>query len=189
MGVDGRAGDVLQQLEELGVRGGARVLGGGGEQVLLADAAHEGDDFDAVGQLEVFLGDGARCHAADGLAGGAAPSAGGGLHAVLFEVGPVGVGGAGEHVHGGVAVVLGALVLVEDEHADGGAQGDAGLGAGLDLHAVLFVARGRDGGLAGAAAGHLRLDVGLGEGHAGRAAVDDAADGAAVGFAIARQEE
>lgn len=189
VGVDGLAGDGLQQLEEVGVRRGRRVLGGGREQVLLADAAHEGDNLDAVGQLEVFLGDGAGGDAADGLAGAAPAAARGGLDAVLFEVGPVGVGGAGVHVHGGVAVVLGALVLVEDEHADGGAEGEAGLGAGLDLYAVLLVARGRDGGLAGAAARHLRLDVGLGEGHARGAAVDDAADGATVGFAIAGTRE
>lgn len=185
VGVDGLAGDGLQQLEEGGVGRGRRVLGRGREQVLLADAANKGDNFDAVGEAQVLLSNGPRGDAADGLAGAAAPPARRGLDAVLFEVGPVGVRGAREAVHGGVAVVARALVLVEDEHADGGAERDAGLGARLDLHAVLFVARRRDGRLAGSAARHLRLDVGLGQGHAGRAAVDDAADGAAVGLAIA----
>lgn len=55
----------------------------------------------------------------------------------------------------------------------------------MDLHAVLFVSRGRQRALPGTSACHLRLNVGLGEVHAGRAAVDDAADRAAVGFTVA----
>lgn len=82
-------------------------------------------------------------------------------------------------------LTLGALVLVEHHHADGGAEGDAKLGARLDQDAVLFVAGGRDVALAGATARHLGLDVVLGELHAGGDAVDDAADGAAVRLAIA----
>lgn len=82
-------------------------------------------------------------------------------------------------------LTLGALVLVEHHHADGGAEGDAKLGARLDQDAVLFVTGGRDVALAGATARHLGLDVVLGELHAGGDAVDDAADGAAVRLAIA----
>jgi hypothetical protein len=117
------------------------------------------------------------------------------------------VAGAGVAVHGLVAVVwggrgmlgfgdeeggavwhgltLGALILVEHHHADGGAEGDAKLGARLDQHTVLFVTGGRDVALAGATAGHLGLDVVLGELHAGGDAVDDAADGTTVRLAIA----
>lgn len=188
VGIDRLARDALQQGQERRVRRGRRVLGRRREEVFGADAAHKGDNLDAVCQLEVFFGDCARCDAADRLAGAAPAAAGRGLDAVLFEVGPVGVRRAGVQVHGGVAIVLGALVLVEDEHADGRAQGDAAFGSGLNLNTVFFVARGRDGGLAGAAAGHLRLDVGLGEGHARRAAVDYAADRAAVGLAIAKRK-
>ena len=85
----------------------------------------------------------------------------------------------------GAQPTLWPLVFVHHHHADGRPEGDAELGAALDQHAVLLVARGRDGALAGAAARHLRLDVVLGELHARRAAVDDAADGAAVRLAIA----
>ena len=88
-------------------------------------------------------------------------------------------------VHGAVAVVLGSLVLVHDAHANGGAQSDAKLGARLDLDLVLFIARRRDGALSRSASGHLGLDVGLGELHAWRHSVDDAADTEAVRLAIA----
>lgn len=60
---------------------------------------------------------------------------------------------------------------------------DAVFGAGVDGDTVLFVAGGCDAGLAGAAAVELGLDVGLGEGQIGRAVVDDARDGLAVGLA------
>lgn len=187
--VDGLAVDVAQQAQVVGVGAGAGVLGGGGEEVDGADAGDEGDDLDAVGQAQVLLGDGAGGDAADGLAGAAPAAAGRGLDAVLLEVCPVGVRGPRVLVDGGVAVVLGALVLVEHAQANRGAEGDAELGARLDLDAVLLVSRRGDGRLAGAAACHLRLDVGFGQGHAGRAAVDDAADGAAVGFTIAGGKE
>ena len=48
---------------------------------------------------------------------------------------------------------------------------------------VGLVARGDDLALPGAAAVEFGLDVGLGSGECGRAAVDDDADAAAVGFA------
>lgn len=56
--------------------------------------------------------------------------------------------------------------------------------AGLDFYAVFLVAGRGEGGLARATAGHLGLDVVFGEGEAGRDAVDNAADGAAMGFAV-----
>lgn len=95
--------------------------------------------------------------------------------------------GPGVQVHCAAAIVLGSLVLVANNHGNGRAQGVAEFGPRLDLDAVLFVARRRQGALAGSPPGHLRLDVLLGQGHARRAAVDDAADGAAVRFAIARR--
>lgn len=50
-------------------------------------------------------------------------------------------------------------------------------------HAVLLVARGADGRLARAPAVELRLDIGLDEGQAWRAVLDDTGDGLAVGLA------
>ena len=58
-GVHGVAIDCLDHLEELGVRGGGGVFGGWGEEVLVSDGGDEGDDFNAVRETEVFLGDGA----------------------------------------------------------------------------------------------------------------------------------
>lgn len=89
-------------------------------------------------------------------------------------------------VHGLVAVVLLALILVHDLDANWCAQCDAELRARLNLDAILFISRGRDCRLAGSPARHLWLDVGFSEGHARGAAVDDGADTEAVGFAIAR---
>lgn len=138
--VDGSAIDALQQAQVLGVRAGAGVLGGRRVEVDSADAGDEGDDLDAVGEAQVLLGDGPRSNAANCLTGAAPAAAGRGLDAVLLEVCPVGVGGPGVLVDGGVAVVFGALVLVHDTQADWGAQGDAELGARLDLDTVFLVA-------------------------------------------------
>jgi hypothetical protein len=189
--VDLGAVDGAEELEELGAeRVGGRVLVVGlGRarhdvvllEVDLADAGDEGDDLDAVGLLEVLLGDRARGDAADGLAGGGAAAAGGGLDAVLLEVGVVRVRGARVEVR--LGVVVRALVLVVDEEADGRAEGDAVLDAGLDVDEILFVTLpspvcewewSRVGecwvaygsgqvALAGAATAELGLDVGLGE--------------------------
>lgn len=76
------------------------------------------------------------------------------------------------------------MVLVQDHHANRGSQRDTKLGSRLDKDLVLLISRGGDVALAGTATGHLRLDIFLGELHAGRASVDDAADRAAVGLAI-----
>lgn len=106
-----------------------------------ADAGDEGDDLDAVGEAQVLLGDGAGSNASNCLAGAAPAAARRGLDAVLLEVCPVGVRGPGVLVDGGVAVVFGALILVHDTQANWGAQGDAELGARLDLDSIFLVAR------------------------------------------------
>jgi hypothetical protein len=93
--------------------------------------------------------------------------------------------GSGVEVHSGITVVLWPLVIVTHDHGDGRAQGDAELGAGLDLDSVLFVAGGRKGALAGATTCHLRLDVIFCELHSWWYTVDDAAHGAAMRLAIA----
>lgn len=89
-------------------------------------------------------------------------------------------------VHGLVAVVLLALILVHDPNTNWRAQCDSELCARLDFDAILLIAGCCDGRLAGSTACHLGLNVTLGESHAWWAAVDDGAHGKTVGFAIAR---
>jgi hypothetical protein len=91
----------------------------------------------------------------------------------------------GKAIHSIIRIVLGPLVLVHDAHGNRGAEGDAVFRAGVDLDAVLFVARRRDGALARTSACELGLDVGLVEGETWRAAVDYDSDGETVGFTIA----
>ena len=109
------------------------------------------------------------------------------------------MGRAGVHVHGLVTVVcmghivlatsitkklvikqpvltLGTLVLVHDRHADWCSKSNAELSAGLDNDSILLVSRGGDGALSGTSTGHLGLDIVLGELHARRDAIDNAAD-------------
>ena len=61
--------------------------------------------------------------------------------------------GAREEVRRSARVVLWALVLVEHDQGDRGAEREPVFRAGLDDDLVFFRARGRDGGLAWAAAG------------------------------------
>ncbi len=82
-----------------------------------------------------------------------------------------------------VAVVLAALVGVADQQRDRRAGGQALVHAGQDLHRIGLVALRHVAAGAGAAPVQVGLDVGLGQRHAGRAAVDDAADGRAMAFA------
>ena len=91
----------------------------------------------------------------------------------------------GVHVHGLVAVVLGALILVHDPDANGCTQRDAKLSTRLDLDLILFISRCCDCGLSGASSCHLGLDVGFSKGHTRRAAINDGANAEAVGLAIA----
>lgn len=73
----------------------------------------------------------------DRLARAAAPATAARLDAVLLEISPVCVAGAGVEVR--LRVVLRPLVLVADEQADGGPEGDTVLDAGLEVHEVLFI--------------------------------------------------
>ena len=103
--VDGLAGDGVDELEEFGVGARAGVFGRGREEVLGADRGDEGDNLDTVGELKVLLGDGTGSDAANGLTGRGAAATRRGLDTVFLEVGPVGVGRTGVHVHGLVTVV------------------------------------------------------------------------------------
>jgi hypothetical protein len=89
---------------------------------------------------------------------------------------------AGAKGLGNVAVVLAALVGVADQQRDRGAGGPALVHAREDFYRIGLVALGHELRGAGPAAIELNLDVGLAQRHAGRATVDHAADGRAVGF-------
>lgn len=142
-----------------------------------------GEDFEGGGEVsgEDFMGDGGGGDAADGFAGGGASAALPIADAVFGVVGVVGVGRTVFVLHLGVC--FGAVVFIVDEDGDGGAEGEVFEGAGEDLAGIGFFARGGDIGLAGFPAVEGGLDIGFGEGEVGGAAVDDDADGAAVGFA------
>lgn len=88
-------------------------------------------------------------------------------------------------IHRLVAIILLALILVHYPKTDWRTQCDAKLSARLDFYTIFLIARSCDGGLAGSPASHLGLDVGFGEGHAWRAAVDNGADRETVGLSIA----
>lgn len=130
----------------------------------LSNRRDKGDDLDAVGDLQVLLGDGTGSDTADGLTSRRASSTGRGLDTVLLEVGVVGVGGA--RIEVGLGVVVGTLVLVADLEGDRCAEGDTVLDTGVDDDKVLLVTRSGQVGLAGTTASKLGLDVSLDELHA-----------------------
>ena len=179
--VDPLTREVVAQAEE------DRVVGQGlrraVEEVDLTHGAHKGDDLDTVRLLQPLLRHGARSHSCDGLARTAPTSAARRLDAVLLEVRPIRMAGPRVEVDGLVAVVLRSLVLVGHGQEDGGAEGDAVLGAGVDGDEILLIAGGGDGGLTGATTVELGLDVGLAEGEVRGTVFQDAGDGFAVGLA------
>lgn len=185
MRVDVSAGDGAEHVEVDGVCSGSGMRRCGREKVFTAYGGDETHNLHAMRQGEVFLRYSARSNPANSLPGATPPPAAAGFDAIFLLVGVVCVAGAGEHVHGAIAVILGTLVFIPDDEPDRASEGDAELGAGLDLHAIFLVTRGREGGLPRAAPCHLRLDVGFGEFHAWGAAVDYASYGEAVGFAVA----
>ena len=62
--VDLLTGDLVNELEELGVGRRGRVVCGGRVELLVADRRGEGNNLDAVGEGEVLFGDGAGSNAA-----------------------------------------------------------------------------------------------------------------------------
>ena len=93
----------------------------------------------------------------------------------------IGVGGA--EFRGHFAVSFRAGVLILHPHGNGRAERFALERAGKNLHPVAFLARRDDGRLAGPAAVQVRLNIRLCQAQARRAAVNDHAHAAAVGFA------
>lgn len=121
----------------------------------------------------------------DGLTRTTPSSTAAGLDTVLLQVSEIRMAGSRVEVHGAVSVVLRPLILVTDDHTDRCSESDAKLCPGLDLNSVLLISGSRESTLARSAAGHLRLDIILGEFHPWGTAIDDTADRAAMRFAIA----
>ena len=134
-----------------------------------------------MGLGQQLFGNSAGCHAADGFAGRGAATSATGLNAVLGLVGRIGMGRPKGDLH--LLVVAGALVLVAHHHGNRGAQGDAIEQATEDLDLVVFLARCRDPALPGFAPVQLMLNRRDIKRQPRRAAIDDHADTATVGFA------
>ena len=158
-----------------------RGLGGRGHAEV-GDALDPRGDAGAAGVLQDGLGDGAGGDAGGGLARGGTAAAGDGADAVLGVVGEVGVRGAVGDLH--LRVGLRPLVGVTDDDGDGRTEREAvGGDAREHFRRVAFLPLGDEGALAWSAAGQLAPEEGRVEGHAGRATVDDHAEGGAMAFA------
>ena len=144
----------------------------------VADVQQYEDYMDALRKAGDSCG--ARSHRGRRHARRRTPAAARVAQAVLVPVGVVGMAGA--KALGDVAVVLAALVGVADQQGNRRAGGLALVHAREDLDRVGLVALRDVAAGARAAPVQVSLDIGLGEGHAGRAAVNHAANGRAVGF-------
>lgn len=115
--IDLLAGEGVNKLQELGVAAkGIDVVAIGQRSVLeeldVANGRNKGNDLDAVGLAQPFLGNSTGSNAGNGLAGTASATARGGFDTILLKVSPVSVRGAGVEVDGLGAVVVRALILV-----------------------------------------------------------------------------
>ena len=149
--------------------------------------ADEGGDFDPTGKVEDFAGDGSGRDSADRFAGGGAAAPLVVAKAVFVLVGVVGVGRAEFILHLGIRPR--PLVAVGHCHGDRSAGGASFEHAGNDGDSVGLLAGSHDIALAGAAPVEFVLDVGLGQGKAGRTSVHDDAYAAAVAFAPSADSE
>ena len=138
--------------------------------------ANDGD----IPGVEDLLGHGRGGHPGHRLPGRRPPAAPVVPDAVLGVIGEVPMPRAKNFFE--MVVVAAAGVAVQNDQADGGAGGASFEDPGEDFHPVLFPAPGGVGLDAGAAPGQKSVDVGGSQGQAGRAAVDDRAQGRAVGL-------
>ncbi len=150
----------------------------------LADVRHAAAEGGAVLLAQPFLRHRTGGHRGRRQPRRRAPAAARVAQPVLTPVGVIGVAGA--KALRDVAVVLAALILVADQQADRRAGGLALVHAREDLDPIRLIALGDE--LAGAGPPPIQvgLDVGLRQRHAGRTAVDDAADRRAMGFTKVR---
>ncbi len=138
-------------------------------------------DLDAELRLQVFLGDGTGRNTHRRLTRRGAAAAAIVAEAVFLRVGVVGM--AGTERRGDVGVVLGFLVGVLDQKADGRARGPALEHAGEDFHHVVLATLRAELRGAGLAPVEVGLQVGLGQLESGWHAVDNGAEREAMRFA------
>ena len=148
-------------------------------------ADHRTTDDDRVAQN--LAGDGAGRDPHRGLARRGPPAAAIVADAVFQVIGEVGM--ARPVALGDVAVVLGPLVDIVDQQRNGRAGRQSLEDAGQDAHLIGLLALGGEARLPRPAAVQKRLDVGLAERDARRAAVHHTADGRTVALAPGRDTE
>ena len=156
-------------------------------EAVFADLRDVAADAGAGEVGEDLFGDCAAGDADGGFARRCASAAAVVADAVFGVVGVVGVAGAVLVFDG--AVVAAALVFVVDEQADGRAGGLACKDAGEEAEAVVFLARGNVARGAGFAPVEFGLDGGFVQRDARRSAIENAADGRAVAFAVGGEDE
>ena len=152
-----------------------------------AKLAHAALECGAVLLLEPFFGDCCRTNDRRRQTGRGTTAATRIADAVFVPIGIVGVAGA--IGFGDIAVVLAALVLIADQQRNRRTGGFAFIHTGQDFDRIRLLslrdmARG-----ARLAPVEFRLNIRLRQHHAGRAAIDDTADGRTVGFAKSRHRK
>ena len=154
---------------------------------VLTQLRHAGADLGAELLAQPLLGHRTGGHHRGRHARRRAPAAARIADAVLVPVGVVGM--AGTEGLQDVAVVLAALVGVADQQRNRGARGLALVDTAQDLDGIRLVALGHMARGARTATVQIGLEVRFRQGHARRAAIDDAADRRAVRFAEIRDRE
>lgn len=149
------------------------VGGRGGEEMFVSNRGDKGDYFHAMRESEIFLCNRTCSYPTNCFPRTTSTSTAAGFDAVFLLVGVVGMARPREHIHGASTVIFWPLVFILDHQTDWCAQGDAKLGAGLDLHSVFFIARSSERALARSSSGHLGLYIGFGQLHSRRAAIND----------------
>ena len=145
-----------------------------------AQLRHARAKLRAVLLQQPFLGHGTSRHGGGRQPGRRAAATARVTNAVFVPVGVVGVARA--KALRDVAVILAALVGVANEQGNGGACGLAFVHPRENFHGIGLVALRNVPAGAWAAAVQVDLDIGLGQRHARRAAINHAADGWTMGF-------
>lgn len=174
-GINALSSDALQSGNPLLVAG--RSVHGN-----IADLGHKGNNLNVVDSSQVLVGNSSSSNSANSLSCRRSAASRRGLDSVLLLVGVVGMRRSGVVVH--LRVVVGSLVLVLNQHGNGGTQSLAVLGSTLDSNRISLVSRSGQSRLARSSTGQLGLNIGLIEIHSGRNSVNNAAHRFAVRLAV-----